>query len=434
MPKGERSLAKPQAPKLQMAIPRLVGVYIIALSLCHDIDPNPGPREKCGICQKTFKKERAMWCHKGGLWVHENCTREKNIEAWNREYICGLCEWCTKKTKKPKRCTKTKRRQRRRERRRSRIRNNKEKRIKRKQQRPNADKARIWAWNLQRAPLLFPKRKKIAHAISTLGKEDIDMAMLSEVKAKEDRITWIDTPDITGALIHGNRSAIFLSDKWADEWRHQGSKRWCSERMTCVEVNSIRFISIYNPVLKTHPQEREKLWDDIECQLAGCSSKTKIVIGGDFNASIGGLNRASIENNPLDALGDCRGPFGLGKTNNAGEELTQWLRAHNMCWISSFFNHNRRGTWYNKNHKSWHEIDGFCCRNKDRSRVVTKISTRNDITLTDHRPKQMTIRTRKIQQKPPETPRKIAWEHLNCPISKRRVAKALEGKTNQMRN
>ena len=258
--------------------------------------------------------------------------------------------------------------------------------------------------------------------------------MLSEVKAKEEGITWIDTPDITGALIHGNRSAIFLSDKWADEWRHQGSKRWCSERMTCVEVNSIRFISIYNPVWKTHPQEREKLWDDIECQLAGCSSKTKIVIGGDFNASIGGLNRASKENNPLDALGDCRGPFGLGKTNNAGEELTQWLRAHNMCWISSFFNHNRRGTWYNKNHKSWHEIDGFCCRNKDRSRLVTKINTRNDITLTDHRPKQMTIRTRKIQQKPPETPRKVAWEHLSCPISKRRFAKALEGKTNEMRN
>ena len=46
----------------------------------------------------------------------------------------------------------------------------------------------------------------------------------------------------------------------------------------------------------------------------------------------------------------------------------------------------------------------------------------------------MTIRTRKIQQKPPETPRKIAWEHLNCPISKRRFAKALEGKTNEMRN
>ena len=111
------------------------------------------------------------------------------------------------------------------ERRRSRIRNNKEKRIKRKQQRPNADKARIWAWNLQRDPLLFPKRKKIAHAISTLGKEDINIAMLSEVKAKEEGITWIDTPDITGALIHGNRSAIFLSDKWADEWRHQGSKR-----------------------------------------------------------------------------------------------------------------------------------------------------------------------------------------------------------------
>ena len=52
--RGERSLAKHQAPKLQMAIPRLVGVYIIALSLCHDIDPNPGPREKCGICQKTY--------------------------------------------------------------------------------------------------------------------------------------------------------------------------------------------------------------------------------------------------------------------------------------------------------------------------------------------------------------------------------------------
>ena len=90
--------------------------------------------------------------------------------------------------------------------------------------------------------------------------------------------------------------------------------------------------------------------------------------------------------------------------------------------------------WYNKNHKSWHEIDGFCGRSKDTSRLVSKFSTRNDISLTHHRPKQMIIRTRKIQQKPSEIPKKVAWEHLNCPISKRRFAKALAGKTNEMRN
>ena len=114
------------------------------------------------------------------------------------------------------------------------------------------------------------------------------IAMLSEVNAKEAGITWVDTPHVSGALIHGNRSAIFLRDKWADEWRVQGSKRCCTERMTSVEVNGLKFISVYQPVWKTYPEEREKLRDDVECQLAESNRKTTVVIGGDFNASIGG--------------------------------------------------------------------------------------------------------------------------------------------------
>ena len=225
--------------------------------------------------------------------------------------------------------------------------------------------------------------------------------MLSEVKAKEEGITWIDTPDITGALIHGNRSAIFLSDKWADEWRHQGSKRWCSERMTCRRSQQHSVHQHIQSSVDNPPTRKRKTEGRHRMPTSGVLQQNENRHRGRFQRKHRRPKPRKQRKQPTGRPGGLQRPFWSGETNNAGEELTQWLRAHNMCWISSFFNHNRRGTWYNKNHKSWHEIDGFCCRNKDRSRLVTKINTRNDITLTDHRPKQMTIRIRKIQQKPP---------------------------------
>ena len=72
--KGEKSPAKLRALKLKLATPRPVGAYFFVISLCYDIELNPGPKRSetiCAICGTKFKKEKGMWGHKGILDLRE---------------------------------------------------------------------------------------------------------------------------------------------------------------------------------------------------------------------------------------------------------------------------------------------------------------------------------------------------------------------------
>ena len=73
------------------------------------------------------------------------------------------------------------------------------------------------------------------------------------------------------------------------------------------------------------------------------------IIGGDFNAHIG-------ENE--DRGGIC-GKYGLRISNRQGLELLAWCEDNNLCYVNSFSNHKRRGTWFNPALRRWYELDGF---------------------------------------------------------------------------
>ena len=62
-------------------------------------------------------------------------------------------------------------------------------------------------------------------------------------------------------------------------------------------------------------------------------NRERMVIGGDFNASIGrGGERRGV----------C-GKYGLGRGNEAGRDLVDWCEEMGMAHVKSFMRYKRRG-------------------------------------------------------------------------------------------
>ena len=68
------------------------------------------------------------------------------------------------------------------------------------------------------------------------------------------------------------------------------------------------------------------------------------IVGGDYNAHVG---------SDEESAGIC-GRFGLRSSNEKGRELVQWCEEQSMCYVNSFYQHKKRGTWFNRmNGMSW---------------------------------------------------------------------------------
>ena len=119
----------------------------------------------------------------------------------------------------------------------------------------------------------------------------------------------------------------------------------------------------------------ERCRRDMERQVA-MGTRERIVIGGDFNASIGrGGERWGV----------C-GKYGLGRGNEAGRDLVDWCEEMGMAHVNSFMRYERRGTWRHPATGRWHELVGFLVRGVERQRMVRKVWTRDERELSDHRP------------------------------------------------
>ena len=142
----------------------------------------------------------------------------------------------------------------------------------------------------------------------------------------------------------------------------------------------------------------------METQL-GIGRREKIVIGGDFNASVG-KNRGRL---------GVYGREGLGRMNDAGRDLMVWCEANGLAYVNSYMRHARRGTWQHPATGRWYELDGFLVKKEERHRMVKRMRTLRKEDMSDHEPKGMIVR-RPMRRWRTEggrrnTPR-IKWEAL----------------------
>ena len=170
--------------------------------------------------------------------------------------------------------------------------------------------------------------------------------------------------------------------------------------------------------------------EEAKQELKNLAAKAKrehiLVIGGDFNAHVGGGE---------DRRGVC-GKFGLRESNEQGRNLLDWCEENHLTHLNSFYNHKRRGTWFSVPLKRWYELDGFIMKDNQRHKYVKKIWTMNESTLSDHKPKMMKLEMEKKLQKKKRVKKKprIKWEKLKDPEVKRnyklRVEELLEEREN----
>ena len=171
----------------------------------------------------------------------------------------------------------------------------------------------VWTWNVQRARISFPRMIRFAEILKAISKSSAEVVLLTELREPDRGITWIKEKDLHGALIHSGRSAVFLRDEWAVDWKDQGGKRWYGGRSTAVELNGIRWVATYQPLWQSNRSEFESYREILSNLVTRCDRKTKLVIGGDFNASVGTPEMRECDS--------ATGPFGHGKTNAAGRDL-----------------------------------------------------------------------------------------------------------------
>ena len=154
-------------------------------------------------------------------------------------------------------------------------------------------------------------------------------------------------------------------------------RKSCANRTKKVQTADLTVITVYQR-LSTHPaDDMEATRFDLENEVARTPppQESILVIGGDHNAHIGrGVQRQET----------C-GTFGLSTpTKEAGQQLLDWCESLEMQWVNAFSNHQNRGTWFNRSIKRWCEIDGFIMRKKQRHKLITKLSTTEEMSFSDH--------------------------------------------------
>ena len=327
------------------------------------------------------------------------------------------------KTEEGKLNRRTRRYERRKEKREARLLNQQQQQQQHQQQQQNRiDHLKVLTWNLQRMSIGTRNNRKLKSVADYANKQKIDVILISEVNSSSHGVTWLGEEDCLTAIIHSERAAILLRGDSLQKWCQDGQKSKFNERSVSVKFDKYMFTATYMPVWHGNNAEDIEIQRSILKEHASWARQDEIIIiGGDFNAHIGGG-----ENRP----GVC-GNFGLRQTNHQGHEFLEWLEDNNLCYVNSFFNHKRRGTWFNPALRRWYELDGFVMRSQDRHKLVRKVRTIGEASLSDHLPKKLELNlvkkkyTRNQRKKPPP---KIAWEKLQ----QENVALAFKNKVNEL--
>ena len=241
---------------------------------------------------------------------------------------------------------------------------------------------RIVTWNVQRMSMGTYNMVKAKQVIKIAVREDWDMVLLSELRAENSGVKWFGSVEDNNlvVIIYSQKAGILIRKELLTLWTDGGMQKFQDERCVSVRIQGVVYTATYQPVY--HHNNMEDIYQakmELKQHVGWSSSHEIAVIGGDFNAHIG---------NDGEKPGVC-GKFGLRSSNQQGLDLVQFCEENNLAYCNSFYNFNNRGTWFNNFYSKWYELDGFLMRSKQRHKNIKKMSTVNEISLSDHKPKLM---------------------------------------------
>ena len=292
------------------------------------------------------------------------------------------------------------------EHRKARMERRKERRMSKRQTKPTPkrESLKITTWNLQGISVHEQNRRRLRRVVDHTLKEGWEVVLISELRAKKQGVIWLGEGENKAVIVHSPRSGLILSGVALDSWVEQGQKKSFSERVTSVEIDNIRLVSVYQPLWSYGPEGIDEYRHALEDEIARIPADKTLIIGGDHNAHIG--QEGSSESNGRYSL---RTP-----TTEAGNDLLDWCLANGLQWVNSFCNMKKRGTWFNNSHRTWYELDGFIMRKKERHSLAKKMEVMYDMGLSDHNPVILHLRIPKKPRKTVTRPKPaINWEKLS---------------------
>ena len=300
-------------------------------------------------------------------------------------------------------------RRKRREKRKERRKRNSDRKKERKRQERSGkvkEELRVVTWNVQGMSLRGMWKRKAKTVARMAMEQEWDAVMLTEIRADDEGVVWLGQDEELAALVHSEKAAILLRGELLKRWCEGGQKKKLSERVVSVKVDGVVLVSVYMPVWSARRREEIEAVREAVVEQAGWADREEVlVIGGDWNAHVGNDN----------ARGGVCGKFGLRSSNVVGGQFVEWLEENGWCWVNSFFNHKRRGTWFSNIHRQWYELDGFVMRESQRHRHARRIRTIGESALSDHKPKWLLVDIRKRKWRREYEARKvpaIKWEAL----------------------
>ena len=216
---------------------------------------------------------------------------------------------------------------------------------------PSPQELAIATWNV--------RGLKAASKRQTLGEDckhyNIDIACIQETKVATH----------SEQLLHTGHKLVFMQQKQS---HHHGlgfiisprlldhvlSYTYISDRIAFIDLcvpmrngsnTKCRIVNVYGPTSE-RAREDPNLIDTLYAELKSTinvPARWQLFVCGDFNAKLGKLREADKEA----GLGTCIGSYGLGKRNNNGDALAEFITVHGLFVTNTAFKHpcRHRTTW-----------------------------------------------------------------------------------------
>ena len=207
---------------------------------------------------------------------------------------------------------------------------------------------KVVTWNLQGISTRNQNCSRLRSAVEHARQQKWKAVMISEIRLEQEGIIWLGDKPNQAIVIHSQECGVLLLGDLLEEWIASGQQKSFSERVTAVQIGRLRLIATYQPLWSKGPEEIKKFRKDLENELARTPKESVPILGGDWNAQqVGrGSQRQGIS-----------GKYGLKtETNEAGENLLDWFKEHQLQHVNSYFPIRSRGTWFNQMHRRWYEL------------------------------------------------------------------------------
>ena len=138
---------------------------------------------------------------------------------------------------------------------------------------------KVATWNLQGISVHERNRARLKRAVKYMEQKKWEIALISEVRAKEQGVIWLGEDNEQVAVIHTQRSGIILRGDTLKAWVEEGQAKSFSERTTTIDVLNMRLIAVYQPLWSNGLEGIDTYRQYLDDQIASTLISKILILG-----------------------------------------------------------------------------------------------------------------------------------------------------------